>query len=67
MPYGTVSGESGLFFIAFAKSPENFEFMLERMVGAGGDNVSDDVMRITTAVSGTYWYFPSMEELKKLQ
>ncbi|XP_014667481.1 PREDICTED: probable deferrochelatase/peroxidase YfeX [Priapulus caudatus] len=69
MPYGTVSGESGLFFIGFAAAPENFEFMLERMVGGGGggDRVNDDIMRITRAVSGTYWYFPPAEQLRKLQ
>jgi len=65
MPYGTVGGEAGLFFIGFAESPENFEYMLDRMVGATTDGLSDDIMRLGRCVSGNYWYFPSVEELKK--
>jgi Dyp-type peroxidase family len=65
MPYGTVGGESGLFFIGFAESPANFEYMLDRMVGATADGLSDDIMRLARCVSGNYWYFPSVEELKK--
>uniref|UniRef100_A0A1I8HSY2 Dyp-type peroxidase n=1 Tax=Macrostomum lignano TaxID=282301 RepID=A0A1I8HSY2_9PLAT len=65
MPYGTVSGESGLFFIAYAASPDNFNFMLDRMVGKGSDSHSDDIMRITRCVAGNYWYFPPTSELAK--
>lgn len=65
MPYGSVSGESGLFFIAYAASPDNFNFMLDRMVGKGSDSHSDDVMRITRCVAGNYWYFPPTAELAK--
>jgi Dyp-type peroxidase family len=64
MPYGTVGGESGLFFIAFAESPKNFDYMLDRMVGATEDKLSDEVMRFGRCVAGNYWYFPSAEELK---
>jgi len=66
MPYGTVSDKAGLFFIGYAASPENFEFMLSNMVGGGVDGHSDDIMRLTECVKGTYWYFPGVEELKKL-
>jgi Dyp-type peroxidase family len=66
MPYGNLSGEAGLFFIGYANSPANFEFMLNRMVGAGPDGLPDDIMRFTRCVSGTYWYFPSKQDLKKL-
>lgn len=67
MPYGTLSKESGLFFIAYAASPENFEYMLDRMVGARDDGHSDDIMRLSKNVTGTYWYFPGVAELKKLE
>lgn len=67
MPYGTVSGGAGLFFIGYCASPENLDFMLDRMVGAGGDPHSDDIMRLTKNVKGTYWYFPGVAELKKLE
>lgn len=68
MPFGTVTGEAGLFFIGYAASPENLDFMLDRMVGAGsgGDGVSDDIMRLTKNVKGTYWYFPGVAEMKKM-
>ncbi|XP_074640930.1 dye-decolorizing peroxidase YfeX-like isoform X2 [Tubulanus polymorphus] len=68
MPYGSLSGEAGLFFIAYAESPENFDYMLDRMVGSGADGGHcDDVMRLTKCVTGSYWYFPSKNDLKKLQ
>ena len=66
MPYGNVHDKAGLFFIGYAESPANFEFMLERMVGAGSDGQSDDIMRLTQCVKGIYWYFPGKVELKKL-
>ncbi len=66
MPYGTVGGDSGLFFIGFAANPDNFEYMLKRMVGESKDGLCDDVMRLSKCVKGTYWYFPSKDELKSL-
>lgn len=68
MPFGNVTGEAGLFFIGYAASPENLDFMLDRMVGAGsgGDGISDDIMRLTKNVKGTYWYFPGVVEMKKI-
>lgn len=65
MPFGTVSNEAGLFFIGYAASPENHDYMLDRMVGAGGDGHCDDIMRLSKNVKGTYWYFPGAAELKK--
>ncbi|KAH9492942.1 hypothetical protein Btru_023895 [Bulinus truncatus] len=66
MPFGTVSKEAGLFFIGYAADPKNFEYMLDRMVGAGGDPHCDDVMRLSKNVKGTYWYFPGQNELARL-
>jgi len=67
MPYGTVSDKAGLFFIGYAASPENFNYMLDRMVGKGEDKHCDDVMRLTTCVSGNYFYFPGESEMAKLR
>ena len=53
MPFGSVSSGAGLFFIGYAASPENFEFMLDNMVGSCKDGHSDDVMRLTECVKGT--------------
>jgi len=67
MPFGTVSGDSGLFFIGYSASPDNLNFMLDNMVGAGTDGPHcDDIMRLSRNVKGTYWYFPGAEELSKL-
>ncbi len=65
-PYGNVCGESGLFFIGYAASPINFEYMLDRMTGSDKDGLCDDVMRLTECVAGSYWYFPSQKKLKDL-
>ena len=35
------------------------------MVGADADGLCDDVMRLSKCVSGSYWYFPSQENLKQ--
>jgi len=66
MPFGSLSGEKGLFFIGYAADPYNFEYMLNRMVGAGGDGHSDDIMRLSKNTKGTYWYFPGQTDLAKL-
>ena len=66
MPYGNLHDKAGLFFIGYAAAPDNFEYMLSNMVGGGIDAHSDDVMRLTECVKGTYWYFPGLDELKKL-
>ena len=66
MPYGNLHDKAGLFFIGYAAAPENFEYMLSNMVGGGIDQHHDDVMRLTECIKGTYWYFPGVEELKKL-
>ena len=66
MPYGSVSGQHGLFFIGYANNPYNFELMLDRMVGAGGDGQCDDIMKLSRCVKGSYWYFPGQADLTKL-
>ncbi|XP_060602330.1 dye-decolorizing peroxidase YfeX-like [Ruditapes philippinarum] len=67
MPFGTLKDGCGLFFIGYSASPDNLNFMLDNMVGAGKDGPHcDDVMRLTKNVKGTYWYFPGNEELVKL-
>ena len=66
-PYGTLSDKAGLFFIAYAETPENFNYMLDRMVGKGKeDKHCDDMMKVTTCIKSNYWYFPSPDQLKKL-
>lgn len=66
MPFGTLKDGAGLFFIGYSASPDNLNYMLDMMVGARGDPYSDDIMKLSKNVKGTYWYFPGVEELKKL-
>jgi len=61
--WGTLSTDAGSFVLAFAADPCAFEFMLDRMVGAGCDTCCDDVMKMSKNVKGTYWYFPAVHEL----
>lgn len=67
MPYGNLHDKAGLFFIAYAASPNNFNYMLDRMVGADSDGHSDDIMRLSECVASTFWYFPGLNELKKIK
>jgi len=62
MPFGSLSGEHGLLFLAYAKDVKNFNAMLDRMVGKG-DTGQDEIMRMSHNSFGNYFYVPSLEEL----
>jgi putative iron-dependent peroxidase len=64
-PYGTTS-ESGLFFIAYSKSPDIPEKMLLRMVGTSGDRLHDRLLDFSRAVTGANFFAPSLNLLKTL-
>ncbi len=63
-PYGNASGESGLFFIAYARDLSIFEKMLNNMYGVAEDGLHDHLMDYTRAVSGAFFFTPSLEGLK---
>lgn len=65
-PFGTLSHEAGLLFMAYASDIVNFEFMLDRMTGDSEDRKHDDVMRFSRCVTGNYYYFPSQVEFDRL-
>ncbi|CAH8530065.1 unnamed protein product [Schistosoma turkestanicum] len=65
-PYGTLSGDAGLLFIAYAANIKNFEFMLNRMTGDGDDKKADYIMLFSRCVTGNYYYFPTLCELDDL-
>lgn len=67
MPFGNIHDKAGLFFIAYAASPDNFNYMLDRMVGADKDGHSDDIMRLSECVASNFWYFPGAAELHRLR
>lgn len=65
LPYGSVSGEHGLLFIAYCNTLHNFKAMLESMYGVT-DGKTDQLLRFTTAVTGAYFFAPSAEMLQAL-
>ncbi|WP_394145357.1 Dyp-type peroxidase [Vibrio atypicus] len=66
LPYGSVSGEHGLLFIAYCNTLHNFKAMLESMYGES-DGKTDQLLRFTKAVTGAYFFAPSVEMLQSLK
>ncbi len=65
LPYGTVSGEHGLVFIAYCNTAYNFREMLRSMYG-DTDGKTDQMLRFTQAVTGVFTFAPSEEMLQSL-
>lgn len=66
LPYGSAAGDSGLFFLAYARDLTIFDKMLRRMFGLSGDGLHDRLMEFTEPVSGGYFFAPSLEQLQRL-
>ncbi len=66
LPYGSVSGEHGLAFIAYCHSAYNFREMLSHMYGHH-DGKTDQMLRFTKAVTGVFTFAPSQEMLQSLK
>lgn len=67
LPYGTVSGEHGLAFMAYCARLHNIEAQLQHMFGDSADGLTDLLLtRLTNALSGGYYYAPSVEVLRDL-
>ncbi|MFC3394504.1 Dyp-type peroxidase [Brenneria rubrifaciens] len=65
LPYGTASGKHGLYFIAYCARLHNIEQQLLSMFGER-DGKRDDMLRFTRAVSGSYFFAPSLTRLLAL-
>ncbi|WP_434356398.1 Dyp-type peroxidase [Parasalinivibrio latis] len=65
LPYGSVSGDHGLLFIAYCNNQHNFREMLASMYGER-DGSTDAMLMFTEAVTGAYLYAPSMEQLSAI-
>ncbi|HVQ21918.1 MAG TPA: Dyp-type peroxidase, partial [Candidatus Saccharimonadia bacterium] len=65
VPYGTLS-EHGLYFVAFSADRARFDRMLARMFGVGGDGQHDRLMDFSRAVSGAFYFAPSLTLLADL-
>jgi len=62
-PFGTATSH-GTMFIGFSCEQQRLARMLARMAGAE-DGIRDALTRYTTAVSGAYYFVPSVEALRK--
>ena len=62
-PFGTAT-EHGTMFIGFSCEQYRLARMLARMAGAE-DGIRDALTRYTTAVSGAYYFVPSIEALRR--
>ncbi|SMB87008.1 putative iron-dependent peroxidase [Pasteurella testudinis DSM 23072] len=65
LPYGKVSGAHGLYFICYCARLHNIEQQLRSMFGEI-DGKTDRLLGFTKAVSGSYYYAPSIAQLKAL-
>ncbi|MDE1514517.1 MULTISPECIES: Dyp-type peroxidase [Vibrio] len=65
LPYGSVSGEHGLLFMAYCHTLHNLHTMLESMYGVT-DGKTDQLLRFTKAVTGAYLFAPSSAMLQAL-
>jgi putative iron-dependent peroxidase len=59
-PYGSVT-EHGTVFVGFSASQQALARMLDSMAGRTG--IRDDLTRYTTALSGSYYFVPSTDDL----
>ena len=64
-PFGSAT-EKGLYFLAFACDIGRFDLLLRSMYGADGDGVRDHLTFYSRAVTGSYWFAPSEEELESV-
>jgi putative iron-dependent peroxidase len=62
LPYGSVTGDHGLLFLSYCHTLHNIKVMLESMYGVT-DGKSDQMLRFTKAVTGAYFFAPSLEML----
>lgn len=66
LPYGTVTGEHGLMFIAYCGRLHNIEAQLLSMFGESDGKTDLILTHVTQAVSGAYYFAPSLERLANL-
>lgn len=63
MPYGTVTNH-GTMFVGFGADQQRLSRMLDSMAGAG-DGVRDALTRYTTALTGAYYFVPSVDAIAR--
>lgn len=66
MPYGSASGERGLFFLAYTRDLGIIDRMLANMFGTAGDGLSDRLLNFVTPVGGGYFFMPPERLLEQI-
>ena len=67
MPFGSAGGgDSGTYFIGYARSPRPMELMLENMVIGRPPGTYDRLLDFTHPVTGSLFFAPSLEFLAAL-
>ncbi|MBR6026946.1 MAG: Dyp-type peroxidase [Neisseriaceae bacterium] len=66
LPFGKVSAEHGLMFVAYCATLHNIEAQLQSMFGDTDGKTDLLLERLSTAVSGAYYFAPSIERLMDL-
>ncbi len=64
-PFGTIT-EKGLLFLAFGGELVRFSSQLESMYGLTEDQKIDQLLNFSKAVTGSYWFAPSQEDLDEV-
>ncbi|PQJ67571.1 Dyp-type peroxidase [Photobacterium angustum] len=65
LPYGSVTSDHGLLFIAYCHRQHHFDAQLESMFGET-DGKTDQMLRFSKPVTGAYFFAPSMAMLNSL-
>lgn len=65
LPFGYASGENGFYFLAYSAELTRYQKMLARMFGEE-DGHFDLMLSYTKAVTGSYFYAPSMDQLEEI-
>lgn len=63
--FGSVR-EHGLFVVAFASKQRYLRLRLQRMFGIDKDALHDRLIHFSRAVSGSYWFVPSLRDLDEV-
>ena len=62
MPWASET-EEGLVFVAFGKSFDAFEALMQRMIG-NDDDIIDGLFRFARPITGSYFWCPPIEDRK---
>jgi putative iron-dependent peroxidase len=65
MPYGNVD-DHGTVFVGFSAEQKRLSTMLDSMAGTV-DGVRDALTRFTQPLTGSYYFVPSVESLRRLR